>query len=268
MKLNGLPNILVSVSKVEVLAKERVISTATGFFYKAANGHEFFVTNRHVVRGIAEQEKLPKAAPDTLSLNLHIDRIAPQRTRDFSIPLFDKKGNALFHEPENAAVDVVIVSIEHTDVHKALIEFITPMYRLPDEFAVTAGEDVIVLGYPHGFFDTANNLPIFRSASIASIYGVNFQGLERCLLDGNLQSGMSGSPIFLKPSHARVTCNGELRFMTSAIDCYFFIGMLSQIVTVPVAAMGNLPCNVGLSDCWYPSTIESLALQASQLKRR
>lgn len=263
MKLNGLPNIVVSVSKVDVLAKGHTTSTATGFFYKAQSGHEFFVTNRHVVRGNPDPGKAPKASPDALQLHLHVNRNDPTINHDFRVPLFDKKGSPLFHEHENPAVDVVLISVTRTEVHKALIEFLTHMYWLPEEFSITAGEDVIVVGYPLGFSDSVNNLPIFRSASIASMYGVNFKGLERCLLDGNLNTGMSGSPIFMKPSHARVTRSGELRFMRNVIDCYFFIGILSQIVPVPHPSMGNIPVDIGISDCWYPSTIEAIAIKAA-----
>lgn len=52
-----------------------------------------------------------------------------------------------------------------------------------------------MVGYPLGFHDQTNNLPVYRRASIASAYGVNFGGLPYFLIDANLHPGTSGSPV-------------------------------------------------------------------------
>jgi len=151
-----------------------------------------------------------------------------------------------------------LIPLVNTPLNGAIVNFITAAYRLPAEFPITAGEDVIVMGYPLGFSDSTNNLPLFRTASIASVYGVNFQGLERCILDGNIQPGMSGSPIFMKPTPARINKNGVASFLSSSIDAYFLLGILSQAIPVPVGP--GAEAYIGLADCWYPDILEDWQL--------
>lgn len=61
--------------------------------------------------------------------------------------------------------------------------------------AVNPFGNVVVVGYPLGFYDKKNNLPVYRKASIASAYGINFGGLPYFLVDANLHEGTSGSPV-------------------------------------------------------------------------
>jgi hypothetical protein len=59
------------------------------------------------------------------------------------------------------------------------------------------GSAVKFVGYPNGFFDTVNNLPILRSGTIASIPDINFMGKPQILIDAQVFPGSSGSPVFV-----------------------------------------------------------------------
>jgi len=52
------------------------------------------------------------------------------------------------------------------------------------------------VGYPIGLWDHKNNLPIVRSAAIASLPMVNYQGYAQLLLNTTVLPGSEGSPIF------------------------------------------------------------------------
>jgi hypothetical protein len=54
---------------------------------------------------------------------------------------------------------------------------------------------VLILGFPLGFHDDVNNLPIVRSATIASSYSHPFKGESYFLTDARLHRGMSGAPV-------------------------------------------------------------------------
>lgn len=249
-----LPRILFSVSRVGILKESHQIGSASGFFYRAKTGVHFFVTNRHAVRG----EGLP-SPPDSIRLKLHSSTSDLGKCVDVTVNLLDKDGNPFFIDggPEQ---DLAMVPIrtEQLAAANAQIEFVSADYFVPEEFVVSAGEDVIVVGYPLGAADEVHNLPLFRSASVASAYGVDYLGVPRCLIDGNLQRGMSGSPIFAKPSFARVNKAGALRFPQSALNAYMFLGVLSQTVPVPFPGTPG-GVHIGLNDCWYPRLLETLA---------
>ncbi|MBX9721352.1 MAG: serine protease [Candidatus Obscuribacterales bacterium] len=247
------PAILCSVSKVDQISNAKIIGSASGFFYEANSGKHFFVTNKHVVTGSGTN------TPERLRLKLHADTMDLKKSLDIEIPLFSS-GKPVFLTDEQNSVDLALIPVDNISLKPALVTFISSKYVLPDEFVVSAGEDVIVVGYPLGFSDSSHNLPLFRSASVASVYGVNFQGQERCVLDGNIQPGMSGSPIFMKPVHTRINKKGELRLANSAINNYIFVGILSQVIPVTIWQGGQKQAaNIGLVDCWYPYLLEKIA---------
>ena len=65
---------------------------------------------------------------------------------------------------------------------------------------VSIGDDLLVIGYPLGIRDTKHKTPIIRSAIMASVYPLPFDGMPYFLIDSFLHEGTSGSPVLLKPS--------------------------------------------------------------------
>ena len=60
------------------------------------------------------------------------------------------------------------------------------------------GDRLAIPGFPLGFFDTVHHLPVVRQASVASCYGVRFQGLGYFLTDARMHRGCSGSPVLAR----------------------------------------------------------------------
>jgi len=60
------------------------------------------------------------------------------------------------------------------------------------------GDRLAIPGFPLGFFDTVHHLPVVRQASIASHYGVRFQGQGFFLTDARMHRGSSGSPVLAR----------------------------------------------------------------------
>lgn len=83
---------------------------------------------------------------------------------------------------------------------------------------------MLILGFPLGFHDTLNNLPIVRSATIASSFSHPFKGEPYFLTDSRLHRGMSGSPVIVKllgRSEVVRNCDSEWRLLgihSSALD--------------------------------------------------
>ena len=71
---------------------------------------------------------------------------------------------------------------------------------IPTEAALaglTPVEDVLVVGYPDGIWDSRNNAPIFRRGITATAAYLPFDGETVFLIDCSIFPGSSGSPVFL-----------------------------------------------------------------------
>jgi hypothetical protein len=58
-------------------------------------------------------------------------------------------------------------------------------------------EDILVIGYPDGISDLANNVPVLRRGITATPFYLNFNGEKKFLIDASIFPGSSGSPVFL-----------------------------------------------------------------------
>lgn len=70
-----------------------------------------------------------------------------------------------------------------------------PIRRTLEKF--NALEEVIMVGYPHGLWDSANNLPIMRKGITSSHIAYDHQGTENFLVDIASYHGSSGSPLLI-----------------------------------------------------------------------
>lgn len=56
-------------------------------------------------------------------------------------------------------------------------------------------ENIVVIGYPNGIWDEVNNLPIFRTGTLATSPTVDYKGIKEFLIDCAIYPGSSGSPV-------------------------------------------------------------------------
>ena len=70
---------------------------------------------------------------------------------------------------------------------------------------VQVADDVIIIGYPRGFYDTHNLFPIVKSGIIATRWGMHFKNKPQFLIDAKLFPGSSGSVVLSKPTYSTVT---------------------------------------------------------------
>ena len=96
-----------------------------------------------------------------------------------------------------------------------------PMYS---KIQMHGGDDVVVIGFPKGFYDDTNKYPVLKSGMIASRWGLHFKGNPMFLLDSKLLEGSSGSPVVSKPSQFAME-NGRL--LWNETPQYVFLGVYS-----------------------------------------
>ncbi|MBI4328485.1 MAG: trypsin-like peptidase domain-containing protein [Chloroflexi bacterium] len=118
-----------------------------------------------------------------------------------------------------------------------------------------AGRQVLLVGYPENRYDEANNLPILRTGTIASLPKVDFDGKPQFLIDAQVFPGSSGSPVFMN--------NGtEWRFLGTVVSTM----IRNQRVDFADVAAGPVTQQIlGLGLVYKAPTIVELAQHA--LKR-
>ena len=62
---------------------------------------------------------------------------------------------------------------------------------------LSALEEIVMIGYPIGLWDSINNMPIFRRGITATHPNLDYMGQEVFLIDAACFPGSSGSPVLL-----------------------------------------------------------------------
>lgn len=210
------------VTKILTFAGSQPLTNASGFFYL----HEDFLylfTARHVVIDESANHR-----PDHLQVSLHADATELQQRADVAIPLYVGGVPQWFQHPRfGSLVDVVAVAVNAPYLLSThAVSTFSGDDLLGSEEALPLGQDVLIIGFPLGFHDTLHNLPIVRSATIASSYSHPFKGQPYFLTDARLHRGMSGSPVIAKihsdsDSNSRDISGSEWRLLgihSSALD--------------------------------------------------
>ena len=197
-------------AKIDVEPPDGPQSIGTGFFYRARlNGESdrviiLLISNRHVFGN-------PKGR-----LTISLNRGQGTNTPAFgNIQTFDQVGfEAGYCSHPDPAVDLACINasiLTDTDVFFKCLE---PNFLQPIDYEqVVMGSDVVFVGYPRGFYDVANNLPLLRRGVIASVPDVDFNGKGQIVIDAQVFRGSSGSPVFVGQG-----------------DRYLLLGVLSQVV--------------------------------------
>jgi len=182
------------VAKIQTFAGGQPLTNATGFFY-LHDGFLYLVTARHVVTNPWTGHR-----PDRIQVSLHSAEGDLRHNSDITIPLYmNRVPQWRLHPQLDDAADVAAIAIN--DPHVLSSHFVSTFCQadvLTADHAVPLGQEVLILGFPLGFHDTIHNLPIVRSATIASSFLHPFQGRPYFLTDARLHRGMSGSPVIAR----------------------------------------------------------------------
>ena len=103
-------------------------------------------------------------------------------------------------------MDLCILPIAsiHYEIEKAQKELYYTALTLDeiprkDEIAnsISRIEDIIVVGYPDGIWDSYNNMPIVRKGITATSLQLDFNNEPKFLIDAAIYGGSSGSPVYI-----------------------------------------------------------------------
>ena len=241
-----LDKMFLRVAKIQTYTGSRPLTNATGFFY-LHDRFLYLVTSRHVVVNPATGHR-----PDRLQVSLHSDADDLRQRSDLSIPLYVEGVPQWHHHPTYGNnVDVVAVSINDPHVLQThLMTAFDQQDHLTAHDAIPLGQHVLILGFPLGFHDTVHNLPIVRSATIASSFSHPFKGHPYFLTDARLHRGMSGSPVIVKlPDQPGIGCDCD--------QSWRLIGIHSSALDVSDRDPQQDE-RLGLNTAWYAHLIPDL----------
>lgn len=191
---------LFGVTRVLTFAGDRALTSASGFFFER-DGRLFLVTSRHVLFDAASGH-----APDRIEIQLHTDPRDLTRQAALSILLY-RRGLTVWREARDSGgeVDVAVLELDRSAMPAdGVVRPFGPEHLAVGFDLFEVGDRLAVPGFPLGFFDTVHHLPVVRQASVASSYGVRFQGQGYFLTDARMHRGSSGSPVLarVEPSAA------------------------------------------------------------------
>jgi len=256
---------------VILLKGDKIISQGTGFYYGLQDLAEgtilFLVTNYHVLTGYPPKESKPPKG-DNVVFYLHKDAGSPGDVKKIRFPLFTKDGKPIWLSSEE---------FPYSDV--AIIPLVSSLYSDTKVFGISedwTGSNIKVrptstitlIGYPYGYYDKRNWLPIWKTGSIASEPDVDFEGKPLFLIDISAFPGMSGSPAFAIAYGAYETVQGPttVGHVQKFLGIYASMQMLKEAKYLEeIASESKLGVVVGqsleLGHIWKASLVTKIVKQ-------
>lgn len=172
----------------------RPLTSGSGFWFRREE-QLFVVTSRHVFIDASSGH-----LPDRVQFNVHLNREDLTRSATVELPLYSN-GRAAWVQGQDSGgeVDVAVLEIRAGQLPVAAVVSALGVNNLEAHFnAVRTASPLAIVGFPLGFYDTVHGLPVVRQATVASAFGVRFQGRGFFLTDARLHSGTSGAPVLMR----------------------------------------------------------------------
>jgi len=232
-------------------------STGTGFFFQFAHGVStnipVLVTNAHVIKGSKSL---------TIQLRGRTTDGLPNNGEQVLFALPTPESEWLLHPDGLDLAILPIAGILQSMVARGTPPFYVSLRETDIPAAAQiedlgAIENIIMVGYPNGLWDAANNLPIARAGITATHPAIDYNGKKEFVIDAACFAGSSGSPVFYLNSGLRPQRGGGI---TMSAPSVLFLGVLyagpmytaqGDIVVVDVPtqkiniAQSKIPMNLG-----------------------
>ena len=233
--------------------------SGTGFFFNLNLNNKIvplLITNKHVVKGMKKGLfRFTTADDDGL----------PNYKEHFTIEYSDNFENMWFMHPSDD-VDLCVLPINPL-IEAANKKNRRLFYRsldngvIPNEVqkqSIDAVEEITMIGYPNGLWDSLNNMPIIRKGITATNYNLDYNGKKEFVIDAACFPGSSGSPVMLCNVGGYRDKQGNLNWGNSRV---YLLGILYagpqltvtgdiRVINIPTVqqkamAVSHVPNNLG-----------------------
>jgi hypothetical protein len=198
---NPKPNLNLSVSEQMAFSTVRIeseVGIGTGFFFRFLDeGNNYvpaIVTNKHVIKN---------SKVGTFFLTSADENGAPDIKKHIPVALDNFENRWIMHPDPNVDLAIMpiaplLVEADQKGFHPFFIPLTKDIVPTADQLKdLTAVEDILMIGYPIGMWDSVNNYPIFRKGITATHPFNEYNGKSEFVIDAACFPGSSGSPVFL-----------------------------------------------------------------------
>lgn len=255
-----------------VLIETSAGSTGTGFLVGRPTGEPdqwriFLVTNKHVL----SKDPSQRAAMKQVRLHVNIDRGGTLVAEAIDYPLNGTDGSWVREHP-SPEVDVLAIAAVplFTEVKGLANKFVPEeMFATATkraELEISAGEEIVTVGYPSGIRQGRTNFPLIRQGIIATRLGEELHEEQwdpngtrsvrvtrGFLIDGATIPGSSGSPVVLKPVSGRHQGNAVM--LGSAPPLLLGIVAETRFAPIQISSTAAIPGFAGLGLAFDVETI-------------
>ena len=186
--------LLLTSARVSTFDAERPLTGASGFFFEREE-RLFLVTSRHVLI-----DKPSKHFPSRIEIELHTDEDNLTQSIGLSVLLYED-GKSVWRQgkDDGGEIDVAVLELDRAALPpKVALRCFTPAHLQGLLQEAEVGSSLLIVGFPLGFHDALHHLPVVRQASIASSFGLRFQGQGYFLTDARTHRGTSGAPVVMR----------------------------------------------------------------------
>ncbi|HHT7225278.1 S1 family peptidase [Bacillus thuringiensis] len=190
--------LMYSTIRIECQLSNGGISTGSGYIVNMSSEEgvpiPVLVTNKHVIRD---------ATTGILHFHTEDEQKQPILGTYETVHIPDFENLWILHPEEE--VDLCVLPLGPT--FHSLLDSGTNVYYLgldknliaSDDLLnnLTTVEDILMVGYPNGIWDSTNNFPVFRKGITATHPFFDYRGKEIFMIDCACFPGSSGSPVFL-----------------------------------------------------------------------
>lgn len=199
IKVSEVDHLSLATTPILLYQDDKIVSQGTGFYYARKHDENlsvlYLITNYHVLTGSSPTET-KEPIGNNIVFQFHTSKDNTGEVRNVKFPLFTKSGKSTWITSSSyPTADLAVIPILPSFYQGAIVNAISAEWT-KSSLKVRPSSKVTLIGYPYGFYDEKNALPIWKTGSIASEPEANFGGIPNFLVDVSAFPGMSGSPVF------------------------------------------------------------------------
>lgn len=261
MNLSASEQLTYSTVRIECEYNDGTIGTGTGFFFQFLKDES---SGRHTPVVITNKHVISCATKGRLIFTKANSAGEPLDTEHFQV--YFNNFESLWRKHPSDDVDLCAMPIaafltEATKKGERLFYIPLDKTLLPKKEQLedfSALEEIIMIGYPNGLWDSRNNKPILRKGVTATHPNRDYCGKKEFMIDAACFPGSSGSPVFVFNEGGYRDKKGNMYMGASRI---ILLGVLFagpqhtaegsiEIIDVPTSqkpiSISRIPNNLGL----------------------